>query len=80
MCCSKIVSSHVSRPFPDVQHADKYSNQQKIKFHMGQYHPTGHVAIMKEVVNCSIGTVAEQNGHRNIRIHPGIGWMRIDFP
>jgi hypothetical protein len=47
---------------------------------MGQYHPTGHVAIMKEVVNCSIGTVAEQNGHRNIRIHPGIGWMRIDFP
>jgi len=54
---------------------------------VGQYHPTGHVAIMKEVVNRSIVTVAEQNGptqngHRNIRIHhPGIiGWMRIDFP
>ena len=54
---------------------------------VGRYHTTGHVAIMKEIVNRSIVTVAEQNGstqngHRNIRIHhPGIiGWMRIDFP
>jgi hypothetical protein len=51
----------------------------------GQYHTTGHVAIMKEIVNRSIVTIAEQNGktssgHRNIRIHhPGIlGWIHLD--
>jgi len=50
----------------------------------GQYHPTGHVAIMKEVVNRSIVTIVEQNGktkngQRNIQIHhPGIlGWIRL---
>jgi len=52
----------------------------------GRYSTTGHVAIMKEIVNRSIVTVMEQNGstkngQRNIQIHhPGIlGWMRLDF-
>jgi len=50
----------------------------------GKYHTTGHVAIMKQIVNRSIVTITEQNGstkngHRNIRIHhPGIlGWVRL---
>jgi glutathionylspermidine amidase/synthetase len=51
----------------------------------GRYRDTGHVAIMKEIVNRSIVTIVEQNGkthngQRNIQIHhPGIlGWMRLD--
>lgn len=50
----------------------------------GRYATTGHVAIMKQIVNRSTVTIMEQNGNtnngqRNIRIHHSgiLGWMHL---